>query len=113
MRDAVESINVPRGPDTIRDSRIASQDGFRNAPRSRSAPEVGSRCVSTATASVAQAEQSLAKRGGFEIADLETNTARVGARSSCATWLCANRNRKNHSCLARGQGFVGRSGYYT
>src|SRR5438874_1456196 len=30
----------------------------------------------------------------------EANTARVGARSSCATRPCANRNRKNHSCLA-------------
>ena len=39
MQDAVESISLPRGLDTIRDSRIASQDGFRDAPRSCSAPE--------------------------------------------------------------------------
>ena len=46
------------------------------------------------------------KRGSVEITDLEANTARVGARSGCATRLCANRNRKNHLCLARHRGLV-------
>jgi hypothetical protein len=32
MRDAVESIIFSRGLDAIRDSRIASQDGFRDTP---------------------------------------------------------------------------------
>src|SRR5882757_2146022 len=86
----------PGGLDAIRDSRIASQDGFRDTPASRSASEVRSRCVSTKTASLARTEKSLAKRGSVEITDLEANTARVGARSSCATRLCANRNRKSH-----------------
>src|SRR2546429_2898509 len=61
MRDAAESIEpmgmerecgrhssqsfCPRGLDAIRDSRIASQDGFRDTPCSRSASEVRSRCV--------------------------------------------------------------------
>ncbi len=49
----------------------------------------------------------------FEITDLETNAARVGARSSRATRLCANRNRKSHSCLAFSEGFVGGSRCYT
>src|SRR5436189_6324359 len=86
----------PRGLDAIRDSRIASQDGFRDTPASRSASEVRSQCVSTKTASVAWVEKSLAKRGGGEIKDLEANNARVGARSSCGTRPCANRNRKGH-----------------
>src|SRR6266481_9227471 len=108
-----ERIILSHGLDAIRDSRIASQDGFRDTPASRSASEVRSQCVSTKIARVARAEKSLAKRGGAEITDLETNTARVGARSSCATRLCANRNRKNHSCLARPQRFGGGSCYYT
>jgi hypothetical protein len=44
------------GLNTIRDSRIVSHDGFRDTPRSHSASEVRSRCVSAATASVAGAE---------------------------------------------------------
>src|SRR5207248_8069993 len=97
----IESIILSRSLDAIRESRIASQDGFRDTPRSRAASEVRTRCVSTKTASLARAEQSLGKRRGIEITDLKANTARVGARSSCATRLCANRNRKSHSCLAR------------
>ncbi len=42
--------------DAIRGSRIASQDGFRDTPWSRSASEVRSRCVSTKTACLARAE---------------------------------------------------------
>src|SRR6476659_3909716 len=34
------------------------------------------------------------KGGGVEIADLETNAARVGTRPSSATWRCTNRHRK-------------------
>ena len=51
---------------------------------------------------------SLAKRSGVEITDLAANAARVGARSSCATRPCANRNRKSHSCLARPHELVGK-----
>jgi len=47
---------LSRELDAIRDSRIASQDGFRDAPRSRSASEIRSRCVPKKTASVARAE---------------------------------------------------------
>jgi len=56
MRDAVESIILSRGLDAIRDSRIASQHGFRDTPWSRSAPEVRTGCVSTTTARLARAE---------------------------------------------------------
>jgi hypothetical protein len=45
-----------RGVDALRDSRIASHDGFRNAPPARAASEVRSGCVSTKTASLAQTE---------------------------------------------------------
>ena len=92
-------IETPSGLDTIRDSRIASKDGFWNASQSHSASEVGRGFVSTATPSVAREERFIAKRGGFEIADFETNAARMGTSSICTTRLCANRNRKNHSCL--------------
>ena len=92
-------IKTPRGLDTIRDSRITSGDGFWNASQSHSTSEVGRGFVSTATPSVAQEEKFIAKRGGFEIADFETNAARMGTSSISTTRLCANRNRKNHSCL--------------
>jgi len=45
-----------RGLDIIRDSRIASWDGFRDTPWSRSASEVHSGCVPAKTASLARAE---------------------------------------------------------
>ena len=54
--ERIESINLSRGLDAIRESRIASQHGFRDTPASRSASEVRSRCVPKKTASVARTE---------------------------------------------------------
>jgi len=98
--------------DAIRDSRIGCLHGVWNASWSRSASEIGTRCVPKAIARLARAEKSFANRSGFEITDLETNTARVGASSSGATRLRANRDRKSDWRVARLAGFGVRNELY-
>ena len=45
-------------------------------------------------------QESFPKRGSFEVADLEANAARVGARSFGAARFRAHRNREDDSSLA-------------
>src|SRR6476619_1973484 len=56
LNERERTNHLSRGLDAIRDSRIASQDGFRDTPWSCSTSEVRSQCVSTKVASVARAK---------------------------------------------------------
>src|SRR5882724_11729681 len=103
-----ERLILSDGLDAIRDSRIASQ-GWLSGPFLITFDIRGSQPVRFREDCERGANGIIYRkaRGGVEITDLETNTARVGTRSSCATRLCANRNQKGHSCLARPYEFVG------
>jgi len=85
----------------IRDSRIPffSQDGFWHTTSSHAASASCSSVACASPTSLAWGQESFPKRGSFEVADLEANAARVGARSFGAARFHAHRNREDDSSL--------------